>query len=405
MIRSATGTGKTVFLERFVKVNKGFKFICITSRRTLAAMLGERLGFTNYQDIPGGLIACDRIVVQAESLIRLDLKFYNEKVILILDEFSSLCEQMTSTTTMGDHHDLNNDILPEFIRGVSRVICLDADLTNEEVQLVKSLRDDVYVIHNTFKPQDGDRVMLYESESLLIQKVFDWPRCGKRIWISSTLSANSTESLHLQLQKEGFNGLCVTKNTAESEKQDIAKNINTVMTGLDYFIHTPTISVGIDYNIKGHIDHVVGLFSTQSGVNVEPCRQMLRRVRHVKSKTYHIYMDGATNSLPTTAEAVKEFIINQGNIVTEHNLYVSGLRLCAQYGGGVTLSDSFYSRLFTYVLAKKNLSKNGFRQRFIQQMLDVGCITVGVPGHVAKDNPIIKARKKMLTTVEKEECY
>ncbi|KAI7822705.1 origin of replication binding protein-domain-containing protein [Gamsiella multidivaricata] len=173
VIRSATGTGKTVFVEQLVNANRRFKFVAVTCRRTLADMLGVRLGFSNYQDIRKETIECDRVVVQAESLHRLELGFYGENVIfLILDEFSSLCEQMTSVTTMGDMHDLNGQILREFIKGVTRVVCLDADLTNDEVQLVKSLRDDVHVIHNTFKPQEGDQVMMYESESLLNLKFY-----------------------------------------------------------------------------------------------------------------------------------------------------------------------------------------------------------------------------------------
>ncbi|KAF9549518.1 hypothetical protein EC957_003468 [Mortierella hygrophila] len=160
MIRSATGTGKTEFVKALVKANKGFNFVAVACRRTLANALGPRLGFTNYQDIKESRIACDRLVIQAESLHRINTRYYGENVILILDEFSSLCEQMTSTSTMGHNHDYNNQILCEFIKGVSRVICLDADLTNRDVQLVKSLRNDVHVIHNTFKPQEGDRVVI-----------------------------------------------------------------------------------------------------------------------------------------------------------------------------------------------------------------------------------------------------
>ncbi|KAG0258559.1 hypothetical protein BG011_003226 [Mortierella polycephala] len=81
--------------------------------------------------------------------------------------------------------------------------------------------------------------MMYEAESLLTAK----------------------------LKEEGFLGMCVTKITSESDKRDAAKNTNTLMADLDYFIHTPTISVGTDYNVKGRIDYVSGFFSTQSEVN------------------------------------------------------------------------------------------------------------------------------------------
>ncbi|KAG0258558.1 hypothetical protein BG011_003225 [Mortierella polycephala] len=61
-------TGKTVLVEQLVKANNRFKFIAVICRRTPAAMLGERLRFSKYQDIRTGLIACDTVVIQAESL-------------------------------------------------------------------------------------------------------------------------------------------------------------------------------------------------------------------------------------------------------------------------------------------------------------------------------------------------
>ncbi|KAF8949091.1 hypothetical protein BGZ46_005207, partial [Entomortierella lignicola] len=333
------------------------------------------------------------------------MKFYRENVILILDEFSSLCEQMTSTMTMDDMHDVNNQVLREFIKGVSRVICLDADLTNDDVQFVKSQRNDVHVIHNTFKAQDGDQVMMYETEQLLKLKVLDLLQGGKRIWISSTHSAENTEALHQMLQEKGFHGMCVTKNTSEADKRDIVKNINTHMANLNYFIHTPTISVGIDYNVKDHVDYVVGFFNTHSEVNVETCRQMMRRVRHVKSKTYLVHVDRATNNLPTSVQGIRDWIISQYSIVKSEKRGFSGLKLHANYGEGLTLvEDDFYNQLYTFMRIKKNLSLNGFMQRFIQQMVDAGCIIQGVQGHVAKNHPVIKSQKEILERI-KEERY
>ncbi|KAG0287703.1 hypothetical protein BGZ98_004533, partial [Dissophora globulifera] len=370
MFLSETGTGKTEYAKALVKANPGRKFITIACRRTLAGNLGPRLGFSNYQDIREMLIEHDRVVIQAESLWRLNLDFYlNNDVILILDEISSLFDQMTSKTTMGDRHDLNNVVLKALIEGASRVICFDADLTNEDVQLVKSLRDDdVQVIHNVFKPQDGDQVILYETKAQLQVDVCDMMHGGKRVWISSTLSAKRTRAIHRDLKDKGFRGVCVTKDTSESIKRNVAENINTIIADLDYFIHTPTISVGLDCNIENHIDYVVGYFSTHC------CRQMLRRVRDVKSKTYLVHVDGATSNLPTTAQTITDWICNQQN----HIHGVSGLGLQYARGKGFVLPDSVYSHLYIHTRIKKHLSMNGFRSRFIMQMSEAGCVVKGV---------------------------
>jgi hypothetical protein len=404
MVRSATGTGKTEFIKALVKANKGFKFVAVACRRTLANALGPRLGFTNYQDIKESRIACDRLVIQAESLHRINTRYYGENVILVLDEFSSLCEQMTSTSTMGHNHDYNNQILCEFIKGVSRVVGLDADLTNRDVQLVKSLRNDVYVIHNTFKPQEGDRVVMYEKKSSLVSKIVDLLHGGNRICISSTLSAERTETLHKQLSQAGFRGQCVTSLTDDKDKRAISENINTTIVSHDYFIHTPTISVGIDCNIEQCVDYVVGFFSTKSQVNVETCRQMMRRVRHVKSKTYLVHVDQTTNNQPTTVEAIERWIREQADILMcDKN--VEGLRVSVGYGGSFSLPVGFYSQLWTNMRIKKHLSMNGFMQRFMQQVLDVGCTVQGEKEVVSTDHRILKSEKETFDTIKKEQHH
>ncbi|KAF9194651.1 hypothetical protein BGZ51_008582 [Haplosporangium sp. Z 767] len=72
VISSATGTGKTGFVRALVAANPGYKFVAVTCRRSLADALEPRLVFTNYQDIKEPRIACDKLVIQAETLYRID---------------------------------------------------------------------------------------------------------------------------------------------------------------------------------------------------------------------------------------------------------------------------------------------------------------------------------------------
>ncbi|KAG0302374.1 hypothetical protein BGZ98_007577 [Dissophora globulifera] len=294
MICSSTGSGKTAFVERLIRGNKGAKVIVVSCRRTLASSLSKRLGFANYQDVPNGMIAENRVVVQAESLYRLDLKYYGEDAILILDEFSSLCEQMCSTTTMGDKHGLNSKMLQEYIRSATRVIGLDADLGNSEVALVKSLRSDVHVIHNTFRSQVGDQLVMYESESLLLVKMLELLKVGKRVWITSTLSANATVALHQQLFSQKFRGASVTKNTPESDKRDIAANINSTIANLDYFIHTPTIS--------GHFAKAEPIVKSQKEKLAAIEEERQRQIPNAPELTREAFMDLCEASELTAAD-------------------------------------------------------------------------------------------------------
>ncbi|KAK3832366.1 MAG: hypothetical protein J3R72DRAFT_515406 [Linnemannia gamsii] len=387
LIRGGTGNGKTVLLEELIKANKNMKFVVVTCRRTLADMHEARfIGFDNYP----GVITCDRVIVQAESLYRLDISFYcDQNTILILDEVSSLFKQMCSDKTHGDMHNINLQFFDRFIRRATRVIGLDADLCDEEVEIMKSLRSDFIVINNTFQQQKDDKVVLFNDKMKLIAVMKDLLRDGKRVYISSTMSAKLTETLHAVLTDAKFKGVCVTKNTPESVKKDISKNINTTMADLDYFIHTPTISVGVDYNVKDHVDYVVGIFSTHSEVDVETCMQMMRRVRHVKSKTYLVYADAATNDLPASAPVVKNWICNHLDIVTGKVRMSPTLKLTLDNNNRLVMPDDLYHRMYCHVRAKKNLSLNDFRSLLIQRMAQAGCIVTGKSDKLPLDSPII----------------
>ncbi|KAF9198324.1 hypothetical protein BGZ49_000880, partial [Haplosporangium sp. Z 27] len=268
LIRSEAGTGKTTFLEQFIQRNPKLTYLAISPRQTLAFSLEERLGFKSYLDFPSTYIRGQKIVIQAESLHRLDLAYYTMDLVLILDEASSIFDQMTSVTTMRGFHKVNNDILRDFIKVSKKVIALDADLTDRDVQVVKELRDDVHVIHNTFKPQQGDLVSLYENEAALKLKVISLVKSGKKVWICSTQKAEDAESLHAELKDMGFIGMCITASSLELEKRTFAQDINKFAPTLDYFIHTPTITVGLDCNVP-HFDYVAGFFMSQSKVSAK----------------------------------------------------------------------------------------------------------------------------------------
>ncbi|KAG0361379.1 hypothetical protein BGX24_005358 [Mortierella sp. AD032] len=350
VIWSATGTGKRVCYEAVFAKNPEYKFIVITPRRTLASSAGkrlQRLEFEDYRDTKGAIEA-DRVIVQAESLYRVKMEHYHKKTILILDEFYSLCEQMTSVETMGDRHDFNNKVFVWLIKHTVRVIYLDADFTDCDIRLIKSLRKDVRIIHNTCQPQKERKVVIYESESRLVKELTELLDADKRT-----------------LKDRRFKGMCVTGQSSEQDKRTAASKINTLIKDMNYFIHTPAISVGIDCNVEDCVDTVVGFFSTQSNVPVETWRQQLRRVRHVKSNRILVYIDRSTSNLnkPTTEKDVNDWIRNQSRVIMGDMKSPPGLRACIDDQGIICLPDTPYSQIWMNVCIKRHKSMNGARSR------------------------------------------
>ncbi|KAF8953210.1 hypothetical protein BGZ46_003259 [Entomortierella lignicola] len=374
VVCSEPDTAKTTFVKSYMGRNpKDLKYIFVTPRKSLSRNLEDRLHLENHLDFPG-LVSGQRVVIQTESLFKLDTKYYTGDFVLVLDEVCSVFDQMTSIATMGRHHKSNNQLLESLMREAKTAIALDADVTDREVEIIKSVRDDVWVIHNTFKPQKGHQVVCYQHEGVLQTKVIDLvTKSRKKVWISCTRSAEYAESLHETLKLQGFKGECITANTPESKKKYISQNINEIVKDLDYFIHTPTITVGIDCKVS-HFDYDVGFFVAQSKVTVETSRQMLRRARQVSSQQYHIHIQNETNNLPTAFSDLVEYLQSQEVRLKGCVLDNSGFPFVRRMGQASSVDlDAMYALIYIQTLSKIHSSMNDFYQRFIDQMVEAGC--------------------------------
>ncbi|KAF9177631.1 hypothetical protein BGZ49_005586 [Haplosporangium sp. Z 27] len=131
---------------------------------------------------------------------------------------------------------------------------------------------------------------------------------------------------------------------------------------------------------------------------------MMRRVRNVVSKTYLVYVDMATYNLPTTNKAAKDWLCNQENIVKGAVQNLSGLGFKVEPGKGLSITDSFYSQVYINMLIKDNLSKNGFMQRFILQMVHAGCTIQSAQGGSNAGAQILKLQKEKQEMIKLERC-
>ena len=223
VIKSPTGSGKTRFLNQFIQRNPHLIYIAVSCRRTLAEELAKLPGFVNYMDIPGGkLIQEHRIVIQAESVWRLDMRYYEDRMdrlVFIMDEFSSLVQQFTSVKTMGYNHNASAVAFGLFQQKAHKVIALDADFTNAEVDLLKERRSNLYIVHNKHDVHAGDSVVLHETEEMLLDETIKRLANGQKLYIVSTNSANHTEAIHKYLKDKGNIGLCMTSSTPDADKR------------------------------------------------------------------------------------------------------------------------------------------------------------------------------------------
>ncbi|KAF9163348.1 hypothetical protein BGX20_001363 [Mortierella sp. AD010] len=114
--------------------------------------------------------------------------------------------------------------------------------------------------------------------------------------------------------------------------------------------------------------------------------------------------DRSTNNLPTTEEAIRNWLCNQENIVNGTVSNLPGLEFEAEYGKGLRLINSVYSQVYILTLIKNNLSRYGFMQRFIEQMVHAGCTIQSAQGGSAKGAQILKLQKETQEEIEWKRC-
>ena len=154
-VKSGMGTGKTKSTIQFIKKNFADKRILFFSfRRTFASELvtklnanGSNLGFVSYQNSTG-MIDAPRIVVQFESLHRIDLS--NAYDLVVLDESESIIAQTTSGLSKNLRGCL--EAFQKAITDAKHVLVLDANLSMRSLNIVSKLRttNDHFLIYNTF---------------------------------------------------------------------------------------------------------------------------------------------------------------------------------------------------------------------------------------------------------------
>jgi len=120
------GKGKTHQARRIISDMHGCRVLYVVPRRSLAKAVHTLLvehDFTHYSD---GVVA-DRLVIEYESLHRLDNGKCRRFDLVIIDEIRSVCGTMTQTTTNGTNIQVNAAVLRSLATTATITIAMGAD--------------------------------------------------------------------------------------------------------------------------------------------------------------------------------------------------------------------------------------------------------------------------------------
>lgn len=338
--------------------------IFLSFRQTFSANIKEKFpGFTLYSDVPNGELAQLRLIVQVESFHRMaldpstpvpDLIVIDESE-LIFDQFNSGLSKQLRTAWMK---------FCWYIANAKHVICMDAAMSDRSVNIMRALRPmPISIHHNIYKNAACDNYYLTADKAAFYVSMNKDLAEGKKIAIA-TSSKNEAMVLQQYIKSKNSN-LAIgiySSDTQTSIKRQHFGAVDTVWSGFDVLIYTPTVSAGVSYEMK-HFDVVYAWFSDMS-CNVEVCLQMLGRVRDIAEKRYIIGFEITGSHYPTTTEDIIESLYkDRKNLYSETD--ASLLQFNYDRGGFKKYIHDEYFCLFVENLKVKNISHNSFVKRFV----------------------------------------
>lgn len=405
----------TIFLKAPMKMGKtskcmipyikdhfaGKSIYMITFRQTFTKSIENTLlehgiqGFKSYQEIDSpiiGFMDAPRLIIQVESLSRIQMGARPPPDLLIMDESESIIEQFMS----GNVRDLGCafGIFEWLLKSSTYLLAMDANLSERTIELITKIRTATaafaglsqesgsrqessqispkpLLIQNIYKNAISDEYKIVKHYdqwmALLIEKLKQDRRVA--IFTNSLADAKSIEKFlissfpikKLQLYSSETSMILKSKHFAD---------VNKYWAELDILICTPTVSAGISFEIQ-HFDSIFALFTDQS-CTVETSRQMIGRVRAVHE--FYVHFKYSIKHLPTDLNVIKEYLTHRRNLL-QNVVDISSsfvIPLTYNQNGEADIQITSFILMCMLNLRMANLSKNMFVRRFLSQLHEIG---------------------------------
>jgi|SaaInlStandDraft_6_1057023.scaffolds.fasta_scaffold04517_6 hypothetical protein len=300
-LQSEKGTGKTSNLIKTIFENKEKcpeSILFISSRRTFGIKLSadlKKYGFKLYSEVDEHYIYDKRVIVQLDSLLRLQRDTFD---LIIIDECESLARYITSS-----HFTKNNKAstivsnLEYRINDAKNVIIMDADLSDRCMNYYSSLIDpdntlsknDIKVIVNKFTPFQ-DYTLKYMNYNIWLNELKIKLIDNKKIAIPMA-SNSKAKDLYAKLKVDfpEKNIMLIHKETSDEDKLAKLLKVNEIWVNYDVVIYTPTVCMGVSFDPE-HFDTIFA-YGCHNSLGAQEFCQMLHRVRKIKDNTIHISFD------------------------------------------------------------------------------------------------------------------
>lgn len=414
-IKANMKMGKTKTLKEYLTrhfSDGGFKdpIVRILSfRQTFSSNIKEKFpDFTLYSDVRGSL-SQNKLIIQVESLHRLDIHDAEYPDLLVMDECESIFEQFDSGLLRS--FSMAWATFEWLLRYSRHVIVMDANLSDRTYRLLKRIRIDhhnaaspvpwsIYYHCDRYKNAAGDTYYLTSDRNKWYYSLHTALTGGSKVAVPSS-SLTEAELLKMDLESR-FPLMRIgmySSNTSMAQKKEHFNNVHEYWSQYDILIYTPTVTAGISYE-KVHFSKIFAYF-TDKACNAETCQQMLGRVRNVTDKEFYVCVSSARNNLPDDIDAIKR-VVNDRRLNLFRQFDPGLLSVEFDDTGHVKCHESNYYHLWLENMRVRNISINDFSARFIRIISQTGATVKPLVLDVAEEELLdLGAERKERLTVMK----
>ncbi|MBS7803166.1 hypothetical protein KIH24_01120 [Rhizobiales bacterium TNE-4] len=318
MVKSPKGSGKTEALKGLIRniLLKGSldhispnersrSVLLIGHRRSLIQEAANKLDIDCYlkdgpikRRVRAYSICLDSLHFLAEkhtykissSIVHVENPVFFDTI--IIDESEQVFRHLLSET-IADHIGIDRAYLSlkRMLANAKAIYALDADLGLITGHALKSFRPDFWsekcrlIVNRPDKEQANRILYRYKSKNLLIQRMLETIREGKRCFVTSNskkLVNILTEIINREFKSEILLRSITADNSQSVTEKDFVENIKSEFLKIQVLLCSPSLGTGIDItfpNNDSHVDEVFGFFYSHVNTHFD-VDQQLSRVRN-----------------------------------------------------------------------------------------------------------------------------
>lgn len=402
LIKGEKGTGKTQLVKGQIENFQG-RILAVCHLVSLTSSSAENYGLADYNEVENEQLHTlrmqKRLGICLNSIYKLQGQTYD---IVILDEICQAIRAIKANTVDKPAACLRT--LRDIIAGAKFVVCMDADLTKEFVDLMRNPDFGIIpptarinVVINQYKPAEVQKrqVTLYQDPdgrgdaSAFIEALVTEARERGLFYASNSkmdvLRKASTlitslggdgelEHEHFITEVAGRRVITVTSNNSQtSEVQAFIKDLNSNLLGEDIFLSSPSMGTGhsIDATEAGaKFEKTFGFFTKMAGNLPSDCLQHLSRVRECTD--FHImYLDNARR-YPTSALEIVQKEVFGGRNTIDNKLRVQFIHEYDYATERLKINDYGWSDWYGELKSYENNKLNQFSKNLIDALKTEG---------------------------------